>query len=342
MSALRCPLLLFVGSLLIAARPAAGQPDSAPLPFLHVEGNRIVDEAGNAVVLRGVSFSDPDRLEKLGHWDRGYFEAAKSWGANVVRFPIHPSAWRERGEDGYLRLLDEGIAWASELEMYVIVDWHSIGNLQTEVFQHPMYNTTKAETFRFWKAIAERYAGNPVIAFYELFNEPTSYRGTLGRLTWEQHRALMEELIFLVYAHDETVIPLVGGLDWAYDLSGVREDPVRFPGVAYVAHPYPQKRTPPWEPKWEENFGFVAERYPVVATELGFMSADGRGAHIPVIGDETYGEALIGYFEEKGISWTAWVFDPEWSPQLIEDWDFEPTQQGRFFRDRLTELNTGN
>ena len=34
-----------------------------------------------------------------------------------------------------------------------------------------------------------------------------------------------------------------------------------------------------------------------------------------------------------------WVFDAKWSPQLIEDWDFKPTRQGAFFREKLRLLN---
>lgn len=32
-------------------------------------------------------------------------------------------------------------------------------------------------------------------------------------------------------------------------------------------------------------------------------------------------------------------FDPFWSPQLIESWNFEPTMQGKFFKQKLIELN---
>ena len=340
---MHCNLLLvalLAGGLTLAA-PAHvfGQDGDPALPRLRVEGNRFVDESGETVVLRGVSFSDPDRLEKAGHWNTAYFEAAKSWNMNVARFPVHPRAWRERGEEAYLDLLDQGVRWAAELGMYVIIDWHSIGNLQTELFQHPMYNTTRTETFRFWKAISERYAHNPVVAFFELFNEPTDYNGTLGKISWDEHKRLMEGLIHVVYAHDDTKIPLVAGFNWAYDLTDAGRAPIDYPGVAYVTHPYPQKRPQPWEEKWEADWGFLADRYPVFATELGFMSEDGPGAHVPVIGDETYGDALVSYFERKGISWTAWVFDPMWSPQLIEGWDFEPTRQGRFFRDAFMRLN---
>ncbi len=316
-----------------------GQESNKPLPFLKVLGNQFVDEDGNEVILRGVSFSDPDRLEKLGHWNKEYFQAAKNWNANVVRFPVHPPAWRERGVEEYLKLLDQGIEWAGELGMYVIIDWHSIGNLRTELFFLPIYITSKQETFQFWRTIAQRYKDHPVVAFYELFNEPTIYNGTLGRMTWPQLKELMEEMIYIVYAHDRTVIPLVAGLNWGYDLTGIRNNPISFPNVAYVTHPYPQKREQPWEEKWEADWGYVADTYPIIATEFGFMSADGPGAHIPVIADEVYGEAIIDYFNKKGISWTAWVFDPVWSPQLINNWDFEPSRQGKFFRDKMMKLN---
>src|SRR5690606_36890279 len=98
-----------------------------------------------------------------------------------------------------------------------------------------------------------------------------------------------------------------------------------------------QKRPEPWGPAWERDFGRIAADYPVLVTEFGFMSADGPGAHIPVIGDERYGEAIVSFMADRGISWTVWVFDPEWSPQMFTGWDYEPTAQGRFFRDVMLQ-----
>jgi len=60
---------------------------------------------------------------------------------------------------------------------------------------------------------------------------------------------------------------------------------------------------------------------------------------VPVIGDETYGEAIIAFFETRGISWTPWVFDPIWTPNLLTDWDYNLSNQGRFFKAKLQELN---
>lgn len=335
------PVALALALTACAPTPTQDAPvePGGSLPALRVEGNHFVDGSGATVVLRGVSFSDPDRLAEAGHWNREYFQAARDWNANVVRFPVHPASWRERGEDAYLELLDQGVDWAEELGMYVIIDWHSIGSLGAERFTRDIYETTRAETFHFWDAIARRYADEPAVAFHELFNEPTTNGGEYGEASWPEHKALMEEIIATIRRHDTKSIPLVAGFDWGYDLTPVRTDPIDAPGVAYVAHPYPQKRQPPWEAKWQADWGFVADTYPLVATEFGFMAEGERGAHIPVIGDETYGEAIIDFFEQRGISWTAWVFDPVWSPQLISDWDFEPTRQGAFFRQKMMELN---
>jgi endoglucanase len=339
-------LALLVTSLLpLSAQTFSDGPAAAqglpPLPVVAVQGNRFVNEAGQTVVFRGLALSDPYALQERGQWSRRYFETARSWNANLVRIPVHPEFWRRLGETAYLELLDQGVQWANELGMYVIIDWHTIGNPLTDVYHRPIYITNRGETFRFWHTIASRYARHPGVAFYELFNEPTNVNGRMGRLPWSEYRAYLEEIIYMIRQINPRAIPLVSGFDWAYELRSVREDPVSFPGVAYVSHPYPQKRNPPWEPQWQADWGYVAEKYPVFCTEFGFMSADGRGAHVPVIGDETYGEALVAFMEERGISWTPWVLDAQWSPQLIEDWNFTPTRQGRFFREKLHQLNQG-
>jgi len=300
--------------------------------WLHVEGNRFVDERGKPVVLRGVNISDPDKLVKGGHWNKHHFQVIREWGANAVRVPVHPVAWKERGKEEYFKLLDQAVEWASDLGLYLIVEWHGIGNLKTEMFQHPMHETTKRETFAFWRAIAYRYAGVSTIAFYEFFNEPTVFNGQLGSMTWGEWKAINEELIGIVRAHGAKAIPLVGGLDWAYELRGVREAPVDAPGIGYVSHPYPMKAQQPWELNWERDFGYVADAYPVFATELGFMAATDPGAHVPVMAGEDYGRRITAYFAKKGISWTAWCFDPDWPPQLISDWNYTPTREGAFFR----------
>jgi len=314
----------------------AGAIDLPPLPRLRVQGNAFVDDAGDTLVFRGLNTSDPDKLAKNRRWNKAYFEEMKRWGANIVRFPVHPRAWRERGATDYLNLLDQGVAWATELGLYVIIDWHSIGNLRTHLYQDPSYATTQTETFEFWRTIARHYKDNTTVAFYELYNEPTTANGQHGTCTWIQWKTLMEEMIAIIRANGGAGIPLVAGFNWAYDLTPVRERPIEAEGIAYVSHPYPQKRPKPWETRWTEDWGFVAENYPLILTEIGFAGEEEPGAHIPVISDESYGEAITRYCDERGISYVVWVFDPHWAPGLFKDWDYTPTRHGAFFKDHLS------
>lgn len=326
---------LKVGMTLFMLTMMTGVFSQAGLSSVRVKGNAFVTAQGETIVFKGVSTSDPDKLQRDGHWNLDYFQEIRNWGANIVRFPVHPAAWRRQGADNYFKLLDDGIRWAGQLGMYVIIDWHSIGNLCSELYQHAMYETTKKETFEFWRAVAGHYKDDPVVACFELFNEPTVYGGKLGVCSWNDWKALVEEMITIIRATGSQAVPLVAGWNWAYDLKPVTDDPIDAEGIGYVSHPYPQKRSKPWESQWTQDWGFVAGKYPVILTEIGFCGPDERGAHVPVISDESYGEAITGYASEKGISWVAWVFDPNWSPMLIYDWTFKPTPQGTYFRNAM-------
>jgi endoglucanase len=314
--------------------------DVARLPkrlgWLEVKGNRFVDAGGRPVILQGVNISDPDKLESNGRYDRRLFEVIRDWGANIVRVPVHPAAWRARGKAAYFELLDRAVLWATELDLYLIIDWHTIGNLVTQMFQHPMYDTSQQETFDFWRSVAFRYRDVPTVAFFEIFNEPTVRRGTLGSAPWPQWKALNEEIISIITAHEARAIPLVAGFDWAYQLGPIAEQPIERAGIGYVSHPYPGKANAsrgPIEPQWDAAFGFASKKYPLIATEIGYMSADAPGAHSPAIDAGSYGPRITGYLAKIGASWTAWCFDPDWPPQLISDWNFTPTAAGAHFRD---------
>ena len=306
-----------------------------PEPRISVEENVFVNDRGETIVFRGLNASDPDKLEKDGMWKQAYFDEIYDWGMNLVRFPIHPEAWRARGIENYIELIEQGIVMAEKSDLYVVLDWHSIGNLKTEKYQHERYHTTKVETFQFWKLMAQRFGDHPNVAFYELFNEPTRIRNELGSLEWDYWKETMEELIGLIRENGGKGIPLVAGFDWAYDLSNIKEDPIDLDGVAYVSHPYPMKRSKPWEAQWEKDWGYVSEKYPVILTEIGFCEENERGAHVPVIDDGSYVKAILDYTESKGISFIVWVFDKDWSPQLIEDWEFTPSKAGKVWKEAL-------
>lgn len=320
-------MMCILASLMIACTQ---QP--APKSWVKVQGNKFIDPQGKEIVFRGLSFSDPVKLVGDGQWNERYFAAAAEWGANIVRFAVHPTNLNRMGWDATFEAMDQGIEWAKKHGMYVIMDWHSIGNLKDAKYTNLMYNTDLDETLKFWKTVAQRYNDEPTVALYEIFNEPTVTGEDTGACTWEEWKGLQEQIIDTIRVYNPNAVCLCAGFNWAYDLTPVATAPIARPNVAYVTHPYPMKREQPWEEQWEADWGYVADTYPVICTEMGFCLENELGAHIPVISTEVYAEHITKYLEEKGISFTVWCFDTTWSPTLIEDWDFTPTTQGRFFK----------
>ncbi|HEX3890144.1 MAG TPA: glycoside hydrolase family 5 protein [Verrucomicrobiae bacterium] len=319
---------------------------AAELSRVSVQGNHFVTADGKTIVFRGLDTSDPDKLDRNGQWNKHYFEMAKSWGANIVRFPVHPAAWHIHGKKNYLKLLDQGVEWAREEGLYVIIDWHSMGNLReekffsnsSELYPPNLYDTTQKETFDFWKTMAKHYRGNNTVAFFELFNEPTvNPELHLGTCTWPQWKELMEQVIKTIRSNGGTAVPLVAGFNFAYDLTPVANDPIDATNIGYVAHPYPMKAKPPLEKNWTHDWGFVSDKYPMILTEVGFLPPGEPGGYNPIIGDETYGDALTSYCAKHGISYTVWCFDIHWGPTLIKDWNFTPTRSGAYFKKAMSQ-----
>ena len=77
--------------------------------------------------------------------------------------------------------------------------------------------------------------------------------------------------------------------------------------------------------------GLLQMTIPIIATEIGFGLRTGD-----TIGPNHYGYQVTKYLEGRGISWTAWVFDPEWWPQLFKSWNtYELTPAGEFFKQAM-------
>jgi hypothetical protein len=107
----------------------------------------------------------------------------RSVGFNTVRIPLH---WRllmtDQGEitgDGWA-LLDRVLGWVRDADLLAILDLHAAPGGQTGINHDdgPGYPLMfyvprdRALTVKLWRAIAERYRGNPAILGYDILNEP--------------------------------------------------------------------------------------------------------------------------------------------------------------------------
>lgn len=183
----RIPHAILASSVVAAlgcgeVRSASGPTTSAPLTFLRVQGKVITDDTGDPVLLKGVSLGNevwgdvalPDDHAEID------FERLAAMGANSTRFLLNYQTFEDDTAPGVYkdagwRWIDQNIAWARASGIYLIVNMHvPPGGFQSNGEGSALWsdaaNQDRLEAL--WKAIAQRYAREPVIAGFGLLNEP--------------------------------------------------------------------------------------------------------------------------------------------------------------------------
>ena len=121
-------------------------------------------------------------------------------------------------------------------------------------------------------------------------------------------------------------IVLVGGLDWAYDLSGIAKgfalDDKTGNGIVYNTHIYAGKRD------WPGKVLCIADKHPILVGEVGANTK--KFTFIPAADQEdatTWVPKVLGFIQKYKLHWTAFSFHPGAAPVLIKDWDYTPTPE---------------
>ena len=125
----------------------------------------------------------------------------------------------------------------------------------------------------------------------------------------------------------------MGGLDWAYDLSGIAKGYALTEkdgnGIMYSTHVYP------WKSDWQNKFLVVADKYPLLFGEVGANTK--KMTFIPADQQEdavTWVPKVLGLIQKYQFNWTAWSFHPGASPVLLSDWKYTPTPEWGAFAKR--------
>ncbi|MEI9953502.1 MAG: cellulase family glycosylhydrolase [Pseudomonadota bacterium] len=170
------------------ALAGCGGTTQDPSEILHVRAGRVVDRNQKPVWLRGVQFSNwpwdesADRGPASTYADQSDYQRAAAMGVNTIAFFLRsdqfevdaaPYQYQESGFDW----LDQNIAWAKASGIHLILtlittpgspQWQAPcdGN---SVWDVPDY---QERTLALWRALARRYADEPVIAGYDLLASP--------------------------------------------------------------------------------------------------------------------------------------------------------------------------
>jgi len=299
----------------------------------YVNGNTICTADGRAHQLHGVDrpsleWSSTGELLSLAD-----FRLMASWNANVVRIALNQDFWLAASplhDPGYASLVDSAVGWAETAGMDVILDLHwsdagVLGGCSAGGCQQKMPD---ANSVTFWSEVAARYKHDGRVLF-ELYNEPHDVSwdvwrsgGTIAAdgTTAGFEAAGMQQLHDAVRAAGAENLVIIGGLNWAYDLSGVPAHRIAGHNIVYATHPY---NTPGRRPaNWDRSWGFLTATDPVIITEFGGLD-DATCA-------TDYSAALIRYADAHAASWTAWAWFPGGCtfPALIDDWWATPSPPG--------------
>lgn len=276
------------------------------LPRLTVVGNQLMVKCGSDTVptrLKGINRSGlqhKNGLQMAGFGSDPTPELQKwrdAWKTVAVRIPIGQTYYLYY--DAYRQDLGTLIAAAKSLGLYVILEQHGYdANNLNEAQPDP--NTTPG----FWGQLATRFGGETHVLF-DIWNEPHDVPWS----TWKGNAEKIINAIRSAGANDTLVV--VGGLDYAYDLSALNDPANRIQGlgpIIYSTHPYPLKTTPPsMAPEWDAKFGNIAKIVPVIVGEYG---VDDSSTQPFGLGSKTAAHSwmtqLHTYIDQRQLSALAW------------------------------------
>ena len=203
----------------------AGIVTTVPTGRLQVSGTKLTDESGNIIQLRGVSTHGISWFPDYVNYD-AFATLRDDWGANVVRIAMYPEEYNGYlsggDKDSLKQIIDNGVNYATELGMYVIIDWHVLNYAPSRHTQ---------EACDFFAEMASKYSGHDNV-IYEICNEPVG-------ADWNADiKPYAETVIGTIRQFDDHSLILVGTNTWSQDVDSVVGNTLDDGNVMYVAHFY--------------------------------------------------------------------------------------------------------
>jgi endoglucanase len=298
----------------------------------YVKDSKIFKFDNSSKFFRGIDRPSLEWDSKGNNLSLSDYQKIRSWNSNVIRLAVNQLFWRN-DTNGYKARLQENINWILSTGMDVIIDLHwSDKGANSIAGQQKMADTN---SILFWKDMAQIYKGNGRVMF-ELYNEPHDVTCDIwksGGTVDGWQAAGMQQMYEAIRSQGANNLIMVGGLNWAFDLSCVKTHRISGFNIVYATHPYNfgGKNT---VADWDNKVGFLSATDPVIITEFGNTQDTGaEGSEC----DPTFVQNVINWAESKKIHWTAWAWYPGSCafPALIKDWNGTPNANGRVVMEGL-------
>ncbi len=231
---------------------------------LHVSGASLLNDKDEIIQLKGLSTHGiawfPDYINK-----NFFTELSQTWNCNVIRIAMYTAEYggfcSGGDKDNLLSMIDNAVTYATDLDMYIIIDWHILSD------SNP--NTNKTEALAFFKNVSEKYASNSHV-LYEICNEPN------GSTTWKDIKNYALEVIPVIRENSPDSIIIVGTPTWSQEVDKAAADPIiEYDNIMYALHFYADTHKDSLR-KTLENA--VNAGLPIFVTEYGICDASGSGA----------------------------------------------------------------
>lgn len=318
----------------VEAQPAETEPPSSEAlsvdsstPYgqhgaLHVENGKLTDENGNTVQLYGMSTHGIAWFPQYINYD-SLRTLRDDWNTNCIRLAMYTAEYGgycAGGDKEQLKqLVKDGVSYATELGMYVIVDWHILSDCDP--------NQNKDEAIAFFREMAEVFANNDNV-LYEICNEPN------GGTSWDSIKSYAEEVIPVIRAQKPNAVILVGTPTWSQEIDKAAASPLDDSNVMYTLHFYAGTHKDDLRNRLETC---VQNGLPVFVSEFGMCDASGNGAN-----DFVSTTKWLDLLNKYQISFCCWnlankdesssVFKA--SSTALSDWtDDDFNESGRWIRD---------
>ena len=230
---------------------------------LRVCGSDLVDSKGEKIQLRGMSTHGMAWYPQFVCRETFAF-MRDSWKINCVRLAMYtyePQGYCTDGDKEALKaLVRRGVDAATELGLYVIVDWHILNDRNPLVYQ--------SEAIAFFDEMSRLYADHENV-LYEICNEPNT------SASWEDVTAYANAVIPVIRANAPDSVILVGTPTWSQDIHLALAQPLEFPNLMYTLHFYAATH----KQELRDRMRFCMEQgLPVFVSEFGICDASGNGA----------------------------------------------------------------
>ena len=250
---------------------------------LSVKGTNLVDEKGEAFRLKGISTHGIAWFPQ--YISQESFASLKNlFGINAIRLAMYSDPNAGYTKDLHAKV-KEGVSAATKEGMYVIIDWHILGD------GNP--NTYKEQAKDFFKEMAQEYKNQDNI-IYEICNEPN------GGVTWEQDvRPYALELIQTIRKIDKDAVIIVGTPNWSQDVDIAADTPITGEkNIMYALHFYAATHKEEIRNKAKQA---LEKGLPLFVSEFSICDASGDGSL-----DYASADAWAAFCKENNISMIAW------------------------------------